>query len=272
MEQQFTAEEIAQAVGSPLVSYLGTGAFGETWRVQEDGRDAAYKIIYREDASSERLRREIQSYRRVASANVVRLDDAFPLAVRGTQYATLAFEYIGGGDLATAIAKGRPTPDQLVDLASGLLSGLGALHSADLLHRDLKPANIALRGGDYSHPVILDLGLAKLLDVESITRYPQKIGTPLYMAPEQLEGSRAMRASDLWAVGAVLYEAGTGMHPFLAQGELPTLEDFFERLKTKPDIPDVFPQEVSSLISRCLSYAIYKRGTVEKAIARLKGE
>ncbi|CAM5253603.1 hypothetical protein STANM309S_04330 [Streptomyces tanashiensis] len=131
MEQQFTAEEIAQAVGSPLVSYLGTGAFGETWRVQGADRDAAYKIIYREDASSERLERKSESYRRVASANVVRLDDAFPRTVRATRYAALAFEYIDGGDLATAIVKGRPTPDQLVDLASGLLSGLGALHGAD---------------------------------------------------------------------------------------------------------------------------------------------
>ncbi|MFD9612614.1 serine/threonine-protein kinase [Streptomyces sp. NPDC059083] len=272
MEQQFTTEEIAQAVGFPAVTYLGTGAFGEAWRVQTEGRDAAYKIIYRDDSGSERLKREIQSYRRVASTNVVRLDDAFRLSVGGRQCATLVFEYIDGGDLAGAISRSRPTHDQLFDLASGLLNGLSALHVADLLHRDLKPANIALRGGDYSHPVILDLGLAKLLDVESITRYPQAIGTPTYMAPEQLLGKRAMRASDLWAVGAILYEAATGVHPFLAPGETVTWEEFFDRLKKKPIIPDGLPSGISDLIDRCLSDVIHKRGTVDKAITRLKGK
>ena len=62
------------------------------------------------------------------------------------------------------------------------------MHAADLLHRDLKPANVALRSGDYGQPVILDLGFAKLLDIESITKYPTLIGTTLYMAPEQLRG------------------------------------------------------------------------------------
>ncbi|MFJ7523839.1 serine/threonine-protein kinase [Streptomyces griseus] len=272
MEQQFSAEEIAQAVDSPLVSYLGTGSFGETWRVQRADRDAAYKIIYRDDAGSERLRREIQSYRRVASVNVVRLDDALPLQIGSRRCAALVFEYIDGGDLARAIGESRPSRDQLSNLASGLLSGLSALHGAELLHRDLKPANIALRGGDYSHPVILDLGLAKLLDVESITRYPQSIGTPLYMAPEQLEGNRAMRASDLWAVGAVLYEAATGFHPFWSAGESVTLEDFVERLKTQPEIPEQIAPGIANLITRFLSHAIHRRGTVEKAITRIKGD
>ncbi|MET7789815.1 serine/threonine-protein kinase [Streptomyces sp900116325] len=271
MQQQFTATEIAQAVGSSAVAYLGTGSFGETWRVQKQDQDAAYKIIYRDDSSSERLKREIQSYRRVASTNVVRLDDAFRLTIGERQCATLMFEYIDGGDLTDAISTARPTSDQLSNLASGLLHGLSALHSADLLHRDLKPANIALRGGDYSHPVILDLGLAKLLDVESITRYPQAIGTPMYMAPEQLRGERALRASDLWAVGAVLYEAATGNHPFLTSGETITWEEFFERLKEKPVAPDSIPSEISALINRCLSDPPHKRGTVAKAIVRLKG-
>ncbi|MDX2393426.1 serine/threonine protein kinase [Streptomyces sp. DK15] len=272
MQQQFSSDEIAQAVGSRSVTYLGTGSFGETWRIQTPDRDAAYKIIYRDDSSSERLKREIRSYRRVASTNVVRLDDAFRLNISGRRYATLAFEYIDGGDLAVAITDGQPNSGQLLDLASGLLCGLSALHSAELLHRDLKPANIALRNGDFSHPVILDLGLAKLLDVESITRYPTTIGTPMYMAPEQLRGERAIRASDMWAVGAVLYEAAVGVHPFIKAGENIEWEAFFERLKSRPDIPEWIPFEVSDLISRCLSDPPYKRGTVAKAISRLKGK
>ncbi|MEV5642274.1 serine/threonine-protein kinase [Streptomyces flaveolus] len=272
MQQQFSATDIEQAVGIPSVSYLGTGTFGETWRIVADGDDAAYKIIYRDDADLERLRREIESYRRVVSANVVRLDNVMPLEVAGDRRVTLVFEYIEGGDLAEAIPKARPTADQLVNLARGLLQGISAIHAANLLHRDLKPANIALRGGDYAHPVILDLGLAKLMDVESITRYPQAIGTPMYMAPEQLRGDRALKASDLWAVGVVLYEAATGIHPYVAPGETLSWDTFFERIKNKPALPGHVPATVSDLIDRCLSEQPHKRGTVAKAILRIKGE
>ncbi|MDH6586242.1 serine/threonine protein kinase [Streptomyces sp. SAI-133] len=272
MPQQFSAADVEQAVGVSSVSYLGTGTFGETWRVVANDRDAAFKIIYRDDADLERLRREIASYRRVTSENVVRLDDVVPLDITGNRRVTLVFEYIEGGDLAEAIPKSRPTADQLVNLATGLLHGISAIHAANLLHRDLKPANVALRGGEYSHPVILDLGLAKLMDVESITRYPQAIGTPMYMAPEQLRGERALKASDLWAIGVVLYESATGTHPFVAQGETLSWETFFERIKNKPVLPDSIPSSVADLIDRCLSEQPHKRGTVAKAIRRIKGE
>ncbi|MGW4909976.1 serine/threonine-protein kinase [Streptomyces sp. NPDC004270] len=272
MQQHFSAADVEQAVGASSVSYLGTGTFGETWRVVAGDRDAAYKIIYRNDADLERLRREIESYRRVTSDNVVRLDNAMLLNIAGNRRATLVFEYINGGDLSEAVPKARPTADQLVNLASGLLQGISAIHAANLLHRDLKPANIALRGGDYSHPVILDLGLAKLMDVESITRYPQSIGTPMYMAPEQLRGDRALKASDLWAIGVVLYEAATGTHPYVVPGETLSWDTFFERIKNKPALPENVPASVSDLIDRCLSEQPHKRGTVAKAILRIKGE
>ncbi|MEU3346269.1 serine/threonine-protein kinase [Streptomyces sp. NPDC006700] len=272
MNQQFSSADVEQALGISSVSYLGTGTFGETWRVVDGDRVAAYKIIYRDDADLERLRREITSYRRVTSGNVVRLDDVVPLDITGRRRVTLVFEYIEGGDLADAIPQDRPTADELVNLASGLLNGISAIHASSLLHRDLKPANIALRGGDYAHPVILDLGLAKLMDVESITRYPQRIGTPMYMAPEQLRGERALKASDLWAIGVVLYEAATGQHPFVAQGESLSWDEFFKRITCKPSLPDHIPASVADLIDRCLSEQPHKRGTVAKAIRRIKGE
>ncbi|MEU9023480.1 serine/threonine-protein kinase [Actinomadura sp. NPDC048394] len=271
MDQQFTASQVEHAVGSAQVTYLGTGAFGETWRVRVSEEDAAYKIIYRDDASLERLKREIESYRRVTSPNVVRLDNALLLSIVDKRLPTLVFEYIDGGDLSQAITKKTANSDELQELARGLLNGILALHSAELLHRDLKPANIALRGGDYTRPVILDLGLAKLMDVESITRYPQRVGTPMYMAPEQLRGERALKASDLWAVGVILYEAATGQHPFVTPNETITWDEFFERLKRDISIPSHVPDVITDLITRSLSEQAYKRGTVAKAIDRLKG-
>lgn len=260
-----------EALETHSVSYLGTGAYGETWQARLDDKDTACKIIYRADNSPERLAREIASYKRVRSQNVVRLNRARYINVDSEQRVCLEFEYIEGGDLAKAISEGKkPSEEELRELARGLLNGVAALHSADLLHRDLKPANIALRHGDFSRPVILDLGLAKLLDLESITRYPTHVGTAMYMAPEQLRQERALRASDLWAVGVVLYQAATGTHPYFTEGETLTWEDVFKRLSNAPDTSTLTPDDVAELIGRCLSDPPYKRGTVRKALERLE--
>ena len=271
LDRQFEPEAIREALGTDSVSYLGTGAFGETWRAQLNNVETACKIIYRLDNSPERLAREIASYKRVRSANVVTLYRARYISVNSERRVCLEFEYIEGGDLAKAVAEQRkPAERELHSLARGLLNGVAALHSADLLHRDLKPANIALRNGDFSLPVILDLGLAKLLDLESITRYPTHVGTAMYMAPEQLRQERALRASDLWAVGVVLHEAATGVHPYFTEGETLTWEDVFKRLECTPDTSDLAPLGVAELIRRCLSDPPHKRGTVRKALERLE--
>jgi eukaryotic-like serine/threonine-protein kinase len=269
VNQQFSEEQVRQALGVAHVEYLGTGSFGETWRAAFDGRSAAYKIIHRPGYSTDRLEREIEGYRRVASEHVVFLHDARTIEVAGSGRAVMIFEFVDGGDLTDAIATGQPSGAQLRGLARGLLTGVLAMHTANLLHRDLKPANVALRDGAYESPVILDLGLAKLLDVESITRYPAGIGTPLYMAPEQLRGERALRGSDLWAAGVVLFEAATGQHPFLRAGESISLAEALARLASPPSVPEAVPPDVGDLIRRCLSDPPYRRGTVAKALTRL---
>jgi serine/threonine protein kinase len=270
LEQKFDEADVQAAVGSDKVSYLGTGSFGETWRAVIGGRDAACKIIHKQGNGRERLEREIAGYRRVASPYVVTLYDARTISIAGEKKDMLVFEYIDGGDLRNLLDIRLPLPDELRGLALGLLYGLQALHGADLLHRDLKPANIALRDGYFGKPVILDLGLAKLLDIESITRYPQRVGTPMYMAPEQLKGERARRASDLWALGTVLYEATTGQHPFMTQGESLLIEELLNRFATPPEIPSDTLPDVAELISRCLSDRSHQRGTVAKAIKRME--
>jgi serine/threonine-protein kinase len=145
----------------------------------------------------------------------VDLLDIGSTTLRDREIPYLDFEFIAGGDLDFWIrVNGKVAEREAVDLASGLLQGVAALHKVHVLHRDIKPANIGLRDGDPRQPVLLDLGLAKLLDLESITRYPSHIGTAMYMSPEQLRGERAVKGSDVWAVGVVLHEVLTGRHPF----------------------------------------------------------
>lgn len=271
LDQQFETKAVLDALGVDSVAHLGTGGFGETWRARLNGSEVACKIIHRPGYSPDRLAREIAGYKRVKSPNVVTLHRACHIIVDGERRVCLVFEYIAGGDLAKAIAaKRKPSDYELRSLARGLLNGAAAMHASDLLHRDLKPANIALRNGDFGQPVILDLGFAKLLDLESITHYPTHLGTAMYMAPEQLRQERALRASDLWAVGVVLYEAATGTHPFFVEGESLTLDDLFKRLERPPDPTGLVPPDIEELIRRCLSDPPHKRGTVSKALERIE--
>jgi serine/threonine protein kinase len=271
MEQRFSADLVTHALRVSEAVYLGSGTFGEVWSAQYNGVEAAYKIIHLSGYDAARLRREVQGYERVENEHVVRLHEVRSVELDGETRPVLIFELIEGGDLSQVNKHSLPSPIELRQLAKGLLRGIAAMHAASLLHRDLKPANVALRDGDYSRPVILDLGFAKLLDMASITTYPTLIGTTLYMAPEQLRGERALRASDLWALGEVLFEAGTGRHPFFLEGERLPMAEAFDRLNSPPEMPQNFPEDIADLIRRCLSDPPFARGTVAKALMRLEG-
>lgn len=270
MNKIFEEADVEAALGTEA-EYRGTGSFGEVWRATYQGHDAGFKIIHGNGYDATRLRREIEGYQRVSNPHVVRLYDVITIEICGASKPVLIFEFIPGHDLAEAVALRCPTPEELRTLTLGLLEGVGSMHDADLLHRDLKPANIALRDGDFNQPVILDLGLAKLLDVESVTNYPTLLGTTLYMSPEQLRSERALKASDLWALGEIIYEVATGRHPFFAPGERLSLPQALDRLSAPPEMPDGVPDEISDFISRSLADPPYKRGTLTKAANRIRG-
>lgn len=269
VSQQFSADQVALALGVTDPTYLGTGSFGETWRVSISGREEAVKIIHTDGYDQQRLGREIEGYRRVVHPHVVELLDVGTIEIAGRSRPSMTFRFVPGGDLQQTLLVRRAEPDELRGLAVGLLAGVEAMHAVDLLHRDLKPANIALLGGDFAHPVILDLGLTKLLDVKSMTKYPARMGTPLYMAPEQLRQERALRASDLWAVAVVLYEASTGHHPYLSPSESVTVDELLVRMQSPPSDMEDIPCDVAALITKLLSQQPYRRGTVRKAIEML---
>lgn len=93
-----------------------------------------------------------------------------------------------------------------------------------------------------------------------------------YMAPEQLRSERALKASDLWALGEIVYEVATGRHPFFAPGERLTLTEALDRLGEPPQRPDMLSDEMWDFISRSLNDPPYKRGTLTKAAIRIAGE
>jgi serine/threonine protein kinase len=114
-----------------------------------------------------------------------------------------------GATFAATSINSLPDDYQLRAFLHGVANGLEVLHSNQIIHRDIKPDNIILRGGDWARPVIIDLGLSRLLDLTSMTVYPWAAGTWPYMAPEQLRGERAIDRTDVWALGVVAGELAT---------------------------------------------------------------
>ena len=266
---RFTEIEVADALGGP-VSRLGSGTFGDTWRYG----DTAIKIICDGSYPPERLRREVDGLLRVSSPHVVRLLGTRTVTLRGQQRPALVFEYIAGGDVAGRIAVGRlPTVAEGVTFLRGLLTGVGHMHAEQTVHRDIKPGNIALRDGDWSRPVLLDLGLARGAGEATITAYPQLMGTPAYMAPEQLQGQRARQASDLFAVGVTVREVLGARHPFYDPGPLPAPADMIAGIAKGPyPLPAEVPPPVAELLDRLTAERTGDRGSAHSSLKRLGAE
>lgn len=234
----------------------------------------AAKILHDPDfARSPRLLREIESLKRGVSSHVVRLLDIQVATLSVGQRAVLIFEYVDGGDVMDRIrAQQWPDTDELVAFAVGTVRGLASLHGREVVHRDLKPENLALRTGGWATPVILDLGLGRLMDASTITYYPQPVGTAPYMAPEIIEGKPARKGADLWSLGVVLFLLATREHPFYRDPtERLAPEDALDRLNSgPPPMPATVPDSLRGLMERFLSPAVYKRGSARRALRELE--
>jgi serine/threonine-protein kinase len=164
----------------------------------------------------------------------------------------------------------RPPVAEVARLLGQAARALAAAHAAGVVHRDIKPGNIALRDGDWSRPVLLDLGLARSADEATITVYPAAVGTAWYMAPEQLEGHRARKAADLFAVGATVRELLGQRHPFYDDGASYTYADMTELIAKGPHpLPDGTPDPVADLLDRLTAVPEHERGSASSSLRRL---
>jgi serine/threonine protein kinase len=265
-------DELRDALGADYVRPLGRGAFGETWETRIGESSTAVKVVLREDYPRQLLAREIGGLQRVNSGNVVRLQEIKEVNLKGHQHAALVFEYIAGGDAAGRMRGDKwPTYEDTRGFLHGILTGVAALHSTGTVHRDIKPENIALRNGNWAEPVLLDLGLAKMLDAESLTTYPQLIGTIPFMSPEQVRGEPARKGADIWAVGVVAYLLLTGSHPFYGGREAALLRsDAHDQLMGGPKgISEEVPEPLRSLVLRLLNGDVHLRGSAQRALRDL---
>ena len=269
-----------------ILRTLGRGGMGEVYEAQDrELGQVALKTIRRDllgDAAVlRRFKREVQLARQVTSPYVCRLHELFMLPDNGghTVGAFLTMELLQGTTLAKRIEQGPLPWSEAEPITNELCQGLSAVHSVGLVHRDLKPGNVMLaRRGSVSQAVLMDLGLAlrpeESLDGQSKLTVPGGIvGTLGYMAPEQFEGAKVSAATDIYALGLVLYEMTTGKQPF---GASTPLAAAVRRGKRPPAVSSMqagLPRHLDSLIERCLEFEAGDRfGSAEEVAEALKGK
>ncbi|WAL94787.1 protein kinase domain-containing protein [Streptomyces sp. Je 1-369] len=251
--------------GYRIVALLGEGGMGRVHLARSaSGRPVAVKTVHGHLAADpefrERFRREAAAVRAVTGPYTAAVLDAGPDA----EQPWLAIEFCAGPGLPDAVAARGPLgAAELATLGAALAEALAAVHAAGLVHRDVKPSNIVVtRDG----PKLIDFGIAKNAADESLTAEGEAIGSPGFIAPEQLaRGGRPEPACDVFALGAVLAVAATGRGPFGSGGAPEVLH---RTLHEDPDLAGVPDPRWRDLLGRCLSRDPAGRPAVAEVLAR----
>jgi len=202
-----------------LAEQIGRGGMGTVWRAEDEllGRLVAVKQLHvspylEEDEVAtlyERTRREARSAARITHPNVVVVHDV----VEDRGLPCIVMEYVPSTTLSDVLKRyGTISPDETARIGRGMVAALRAAHAAGVLHRDVKPGNVLL--GEDGRVVLTDFGIAQSSGMSTLTKTGEMVGSIDYIAPERVKGASPGPASDLWALGATLYQALEGRPPF----------------------------------------------------------
>ncbi|MBV9073842.1 MAG: protein kinase [Acidobacteria bacterium] len=237
-----------------ILDLLGQGGMGAVYKAEDLklSRFVAVKVIRRELAADpsvmQRFRQELILARDVTHQNVIRLYDIGE--ANAVDFITM--EFVDGEDLSTMLArKGKLSPDEAADIVSQICAGLQAAHAKGIIHRDLKPGNILRE--NTGRIVVMDFGLARTLETESMTRSGALVGTFEYMSPEQAQNASIDARSDLYTVGLIFYELLTGDRPFRAESAIASLLMRTQQRAKPPSTHDSsIPKGISGICEKCL--------------------
>jgi serine/threonine-protein kinase len=243
-----------------VLAQLGQGGFGAVFRARHVilGTEVALKVLWPDRANDptivERFLREARAAASIGDAHVAQVGDA---GATPEGWVFLTMELLTGRDLKSELAtRGRLPPLEATDIARQALTGIAAAHRRGIVHRDLKPANVFLVPGPDGAPFVkvLDFGIAKALGSKSLTATGTALGTPQYMAPEQITSSAGVDArADVFAAGAMLYEMVAGCGPFEGGGvALLTRRMYGEAPRPLASVAPDVPEPLGRLIHRAL--------------------
>ncbi|MFI1331524.1 protein kinase [Streptomyces sp. NPDC020845] len=259
--------EDPQVIGAyRLLGRLGSGGMGRVFVGRSaGGRTVAVKVVHAHFSLDHefraRFRREVEAARRVGGKWTAPVLDADPDA----RVPWVATGYVAGPSLSQAIADEGPLPEPSVRaLGAGLAEALVAVHALGLVHRDVKPSNVLLA---LDGPRLIDFGIARATQgTVSLTSTGASIGSPGYMAPEQILGKGVDGAADVFSLGAVLAYAATGEPPFPGDSSAALLyKVVHEEARLGRDLTG----ELRDLVAACLAKDPSARPTPERIISRL---
>lgn len=260
---------------------IARGGMGEVYEAEDQTLRVrvALKTIRHEIAGDpmamERFRREMLLARQVTHPNICRLFDVFVHRLdNGDEILFLTMELLNGRTLAEElVARGPMSETEALPLVRQLVSALDAAHGVGVVHRDFKTTNVMMiggRGDSETRVVVTDFGLARgrltgVTGDNSLTGVAAFLGTPAYMAPEQVMGGEASPASDIYALGIVLYETVTGVRPF--SGDSP-LSVATKRLQEAPISPRVLRPSLATRWEQVILKCLERRPEDRYATAR----
>lgn len=246
-----------------IVSKLGAGGMGEVWLAEDTrlGRRVALKLLPRRFLrDAELLQRFKREARAASSLNHPNIITIYEIGQVGETH-FIATEYIEGMTLRQRLRQGAIDISEVLSIARQVGSAIGTAHQAGIIHRDIKPENIMIRPDGLAK--VLDFGLARIVapagDLRETNYYSTArgalIGTPRYMAPEQVRGMRVDHRADIFSLGVVLYEMLAGRPPFKGETMADQIAAILERepeplLGARPDLPPALQQVVSQCLAK----------------------
>ena len=230
---------------------LGRGGSGSVWLARDErtGLEVALKIVPREGKRASRAAREMEAASRLRHERCVRAYDFGG----DSGHVYIAYEYVQGSTLRETLRSGKLGDRDAVEASAQILDALAHAHRIGIVHRDVKPSNVLVEVAPTISIRLLDFGLAQFDEADTLTAVGDVPGTLAYIAPERLRGGDATAASDVWAVGVLLWEALVGEHPFWGV-PLPQVAAAIEAGAkpigtARPDLPPAIADAVSSALT-----------------------